>query len=83
MSSSARTTRVCFFPRPKDLTRAFKVGFLSIDVVYVRPTPRIETASSLVMLELEADSELTLPRQEEICANEEDSCCPSKALKHA
>ena len=62
MSSSARTTRVCFFPRPKDLTRAFKVGFLSIDVVYVRPTPRIETASSLVMLDLEADSELTLPR---------------------
>ena len=62
ISSSALTTRVCFFPRPKDFARDFRVGFLSIDVVYVSPTPRIETASSFVMCALETDSELTLPR---------------------
>ena len=32
-SSRARTTRVCFEPRPRALARAFKVGRLSIAVV--------------------------------------------------
>ena len=61
-SSSACTIRVCFVPRPKDLTRALSVGLRSIAVVYVRPRFCTETARSPVLCcVLEADSELTLP----------------------
>ena len=59
--SRARITRVCFDPRPKDLTRAFNVGLRSMAVVYVRPRPRTETAISLVLCALETDGKFTLP----------------------
>ena len=61
-SLSALTVRENFPLLPKRFTRAFSVGFLSTEVVYVSPTDCTETAMLLRGWVLETDSEITLPR---------------------